>query len=151
MTMIIMFPSFSFRIFNISNGKQKKLYKGSQGEDGTLIKVQRFLWGHGHGCGQVLTAFSSVPLRCRLIRQVSTSPPPVQTRTLAYLTSTQESVWPPCSDTQVRNCMRVCICVCVVSISNWTADVSSLSECSDVRKHGVFLRKDPSIKMRQQM
>lgn len=28
-----------FRIFNISNGKQKKLYKGSQGEDGTLIKV----------------------------------------------------------------------------------------------------------------
>ncbi|XP_036397625.1 mitogen-activated protein kinase-binding protein 1 isoform X1 [Megalops cyprinoides] len=28
------------RIFNISNGKQKKLYKGSQGEDGTLIKVQ---------------------------------------------------------------------------------------------------------------
>uniref|UniRef100_H3AH62 Mitogen-activated protein kinase binding protein 1 n=1 Tax=Latimeria chalumnae TaxID=7897 RepID=H3AH62_LATCH len=30
----------SIRIFNISNGKQKKLYKGSQGEDGTLIKVQ---------------------------------------------------------------------------------------------------------------
>ncbi|XP_077945287.1 mitogen-activated protein kinase-binding protein 1 isoform X1 [Gasterosteus aculeatus] len=28
------------RIFNISNGKQKKMYKGSQGEDGTLIKVQ---------------------------------------------------------------------------------------------------------------
>ncbi|XP_067847321.1 mitogen-activated protein kinase-binding protein 1 isoform X2 [Heptranchias perlo] len=30
----------SIQIFNISNGKQKKLYKGSQGEDGTLIKVQ---------------------------------------------------------------------------------------------------------------
>ncbi|XP_030643725.1 mitogen-activated protein kinase-binding protein 1 [Chanos chanos] len=30
----------SIRIFNISNGKQKKVYKGSQGEDGTLIKVQ---------------------------------------------------------------------------------------------------------------
>ncbi|KAK3537221.1 hypothetical protein QTP70_003379 [Hemibagrus guttatus] len=30
----------SIRIFNISNGKQKKIYKGSQGEDGTLIKVQ---------------------------------------------------------------------------------------------------------------
>ncbi|XP_029688830.1 mitogen-activated protein kinase-binding protein 1 isoform X1 [Takifugu rubripes] len=30
----------SIRIFNISNGKQKKFYKGSQGEDGTLIKVQ---------------------------------------------------------------------------------------------------------------
>uniref|UniRef100_A0A8C8F762 Mitogen-activated protein kinase binding protein 1 n=1 Tax=Oncorhynchus tshawytscha TaxID=74940 RepID=A0A8C8F762_ONCTS len=30
----------SVRIFNISNGKQKKLYKGSQGEDGTVIKVQ---------------------------------------------------------------------------------------------------------------
>ncbi|XP_072342283.1 mitogen-activated protein kinase-binding protein 1 isoform X1 [Scyliorhinus torazame] len=30
----------SIRIFNINNGKQKKLYKGSQGEDGTLIKVQ---------------------------------------------------------------------------------------------------------------
>ncbi|XP_023286150.1 mitogen-activated protein kinase-binding protein 1 [Seriola lalandi dorsalis] len=30
----------SIRIFNISNGKQKKLYKGSLGEDGTLIKVQ---------------------------------------------------------------------------------------------------------------
>ncbi|XP_041131628.1 mitogen-activated protein kinase-binding protein 1-like isoform X2 [Polyodon spathula] len=30
----------SIRIFSISNGKQKKLYKGSQGEDGTLIKVQ---------------------------------------------------------------------------------------------------------------
>ncbi|KAM9777987.1 mitogen-activated protein kinase-binding protein 1 [Neosynchiropus ocellatus] len=28
------------RIFNISNGKQKKMYKGSRGEDGTLIKVQ---------------------------------------------------------------------------------------------------------------
>uniref|UniRef100_A0A7M4FM88 Mitogen-activated protein kinase binding protein 1 n=1 Tax=Crocodylus porosus TaxID=8502 RepID=A0A7M4FM88_CROPO len=30
----------NIRIFNISSGKQKKLYKGSQGEDGTLIKVQ---------------------------------------------------------------------------------------------------------------
>ncbi|XP_046712603.1 mitogen-activated protein kinase-binding protein 1 isoform X3 [Silurus meridionalis] len=30
----------SIRIFNISNGKQKKIYKGSQGEDGTLIRVQ---------------------------------------------------------------------------------------------------------------
>ncbi|CAL8298454.1 unnamed protein product [Arctogadus glacialis] len=30
----------SIRIFNISDGKQKKMYKGSQGEDGTLIKVQ---------------------------------------------------------------------------------------------------------------
>lgn len=28
------------RIFNISSGKQKKLFKGSQGEDGTLIKVR---------------------------------------------------------------------------------------------------------------
>nr|XP_054597865.1 mitogen-activated protein kinase-binding protein 1 isoform X3 [Nothobranchius furzeri] len=28
------------RIFNISNGKQKKIYKGSLGEDGTVIKVQ---------------------------------------------------------------------------------------------------------------
>ncbi|KAL4656482.1 mitogen-activated protein kinase-binding protein 1 isoform X2 [Arapaima gigas] len=30
----------SIRVFNISSGKQKKVYKGSQGEDGTLIKVQ---------------------------------------------------------------------------------------------------------------
>ncbi|XP_074547838.1 mitogen-activated protein kinase-binding protein 1 isoform X2 [Halichoeres trimaculatus] len=30
----------SIRVFNISNGKQKKVFKGSQGEDGTLIKVQ---------------------------------------------------------------------------------------------------------------
>ncbi|XP_077476735.1 mitogen-activated protein kinase-binding protein 1 [Stigmatopora argus] len=30
----------SIRIFNINNSKQKKMYKGSQGEDGTLIKVQ---------------------------------------------------------------------------------------------------------------
>ncbi|XP_055087127.1 mitogen-activated protein kinase-binding protein 1 isoform X2 [Periophthalmus magnuspinnatus] len=30
----------SIRIFNISNGKQKRMYRGSQGEDGTLIKVQ---------------------------------------------------------------------------------------------------------------
>ncbi|XP_049595805.1 mitogen-activated protein kinase-binding protein 1 isoform X4 [Syngnathus scovelli] len=30
----------SIRIFNINNSKQKKIYKGSQGEDGTLIKVQ---------------------------------------------------------------------------------------------------------------
>lgn len=29
-----------YRIFNISSGKQKKLFKGSQGEDGTLIKVR---------------------------------------------------------------------------------------------------------------
>ncbi|NXU02799.1 MABP1 protein, partial [Buphagus erythrorhynchus] len=29
----------NIRVFNISSGKQKKLYKGSQGEDGTLIKV----------------------------------------------------------------------------------------------------------------
>ncbi|KAM4723696.1 mitogen-activated protein kinase-binding protein 1 isoform 2-T2 [Anableps anableps] len=28
------------RIFNIGNAKQKKVYKGSQGEDGTVIKVQ---------------------------------------------------------------------------------------------------------------
>lgn len=33
----------SLRVFNISSGKQKKLYKGSQGEDGTLIKVSCFL------------------------------------------------------------------------------------------------------------
>lgn len=31
---------FLHRIFNISSGKQKKLFKGSQGEDGTLIKVR---------------------------------------------------------------------------------------------------------------
>ncbi|XP_055134816.1 mitogen-activated protein kinase-binding protein 1 isoform X3 [Symphalangus syndactylus] len=30
----------NIRVFNISSGKQKKLFKGSQGEDGTLIKVQ---------------------------------------------------------------------------------------------------------------
>ncbi|XP_037097769.1 mitogen-activated protein kinase-binding protein 1 isoform X2 [Syngnathus acus] len=30
----------SIRIFNINNSKQKKIYKGSRGEDGTLIKVQ---------------------------------------------------------------------------------------------------------------
>lgn len=30
----------NIRLFNIGTGKQKKLYKGSQGEDGTLIKVQ---------------------------------------------------------------------------------------------------------------
>ncbi|KAG8449439.1 hypothetical protein GDO86_016189 [Hymenochirus boettgeri] len=30
----------NIRIFNISSGKQKKLYKGSQSEDGTIIKVQ---------------------------------------------------------------------------------------------------------------
>ncbi|XP_073494929.1 mitogen-activated protein kinase-binding protein 1 isoform X6 [Phyllobates terribilis] len=30
----------NIRIFNISSGKPKKLYKGSQSEDGTLIKVQ---------------------------------------------------------------------------------------------------------------
>ncbi|XP_042322609.1 mitogen-activated protein kinase-binding protein 1 isoform X1 [Sceloporus undulatus] len=30
----------NIRIFNISSGKQKKLYKGSKSEDGTLIKVQ---------------------------------------------------------------------------------------------------------------
>uniref|UniRef100_A0A2K6L4K9 Mitogen-activated protein kinase binding protein 1 n=1 Tax=Rhinopithecus bieti TaxID=61621 RepID=A0A2K6L4K9_RHIBE len=30
----------NIRIFNISSGKQKKLFKGSQGEDGTLIKVR---------------------------------------------------------------------------------------------------------------
>ncbi|XP_054826893.1 mitogen-activated protein kinase-binding protein 1 isoform X2 [Eublepharis macularius] len=30
----------NIRIFNISSGKQKKLYKGSRSEDGTLIKVQ---------------------------------------------------------------------------------------------------------------
>lgn len=38
---------FLYRIFNISSGKQKKLFKGSQGEDGTLIKVraqQNVLW-----------------------------------------------------------------------------------------------------------
>ncbi|XP_024129680.1 mitogen-activated protein kinase-binding protein 1 isoform X2 [Oryzias melastigma] len=29
----------NIRIFNVSNGKQKKVYKGSQGEDGTIIKV----------------------------------------------------------------------------------------------------------------
>lgn len=32
------------RVFNISSGKQKKLYKGSQGEDGTLIKVSCLLF-----------------------------------------------------------------------------------------------------------
>ncbi|XP_026085579.1 mitogen-activated protein kinase-binding protein 1-like isoform X3 [Carassius auratus] len=30
----------SIRIFNICNGKQEKVYKGSQGDDGNLIKVQ---------------------------------------------------------------------------------------------------------------
>ena len=30
----------AFRIYNIKNGKQKKCYKGSLGDDGTLIRVQ---------------------------------------------------------------------------------------------------------------
>lgn len=29
-----------FRIYNVRTGKQKKCYKGSLGDDGTLIKVQ---------------------------------------------------------------------------------------------------------------
>ena len=32
--------SYFCRIYNIKNGKQKKTYKGSIGDDGTLIKVQ---------------------------------------------------------------------------------------------------------------
>lgn len=31
---------FSPRIYNLKNGKQKKSYKGSVGDDGTLIKLQ---------------------------------------------------------------------------------------------------------------
>ena len=30
----------NFRIYNIKNGKQKKSYKGSIGDDGTMIKIQ---------------------------------------------------------------------------------------------------------------
>ncbi|CAL1575409.1 unnamed protein product [Knipowitschia caucasica] len=30
----------SIRVFNISSGKQKRVFRGSQGEDGTLLKVQ---------------------------------------------------------------------------------------------------------------
>lgn len=102
--------SSSCRIFNISNSKQKKLFKGSQGDDGTLIKVCCCFHGDStcgpSVCGQVMTASSIIfLLRCRSTPRVSTSPPPAQTRTSAYLTSTQESVWPPCSVTQVSHCV----------------------------------------------
>lgn len=100
------------RIFNISSGKQKKLYKGSQGEDGTLIKVRAIdgLWAREQedgvlGGGEpVLPIFSQlcVPLlRCRQTPQGSTLPPAVLTRTSPFLTSPQASVWPPCLATQV--------------------------------------------------
>lgn len=42
---------FLHRIFNISSGKQKKLFKGSQGEDGTLIKVRASSWALGQRTG----------------------------------------------------------------------------------------------------
>ena len=43
--MVLMsFPPLLSRIFNISTGKQKKLYKGSVSEDGSLLKVtSRFI------------------------------------------------------------------------------------------------------------
>lgn len=89
---------FLCRIFNISSGKQKKLFKGSQGEDGTLIKVR----GPGRvgtgGTGWRGTGTSCVlqlcgPLRrCRQTPRGSTLPPAVLTRTFPFLTSLQASV-----------------------------------------------------------
>lgn len=49
--------AFLYRIFNISSGKQKKLFKGSQGEDGTLIKVSTPVGLAEHPC-------SLLPVAC---------------------------------------------------------------------------------------
>lgn len=104
---------FLYRIFNISSGKQKKLFKGSQGEDGTLIKVRAQKDGHWareqkdgllDGEGLVLPTLFQLcvpPLRCRQTPQGSTLPPAVLTRTSPFSTSPQASVWPPCLATQV--------------------------------------------------
>lgn len=102
----------SYRIFNISSGKQKKLFKGSQGEDGTLIKVRtqegapdrgsgtEWCWMGGTGTSRVLQLHTLL-LRCRQTPQGSTLPPAVLTRISPFLTSPQASVWPPCLATQV--------------------------------------------------
>lgn len=112
---------FLYRIFNISSGKQKKLFKGSQGEDGTLIKVraqedgpwarEREHWGtrwKGTGASLVLCQLCVLLHRCRRTPQGSTSPPAVLTRTSPFLTSPQASAWPPCLATQVSVAPVLC-------------------------------------------
>ena len=65
--------SSSCRIFNISNGKQKKLYKGSQGEDGTLIKVRHSSLHH-----HVSMVTAGVDEWATVSWQVHETPPQVQ-------------------------------------------------------------------------
>ncbi|KAK7880019.1 hypothetical protein WMY93_033309 [Mugilogobius chulae] len=65
----------SIRIFNVSNGKQKKMFRGSQGEDGTLIKVQIDPSGL-----YIATSCSD--------------------KNISIFDFPPENVWPPCSVTQ---------------------------------------------------
>lgn len=97
------------RIFNISSGEQKKLYKGSLSEDGSLLRVTFFSTMHTPQAIPFLyTVHSSYnrtlciwSCRYRSILQVNMWLPAAPIKTLALLTSTLESVLPPCLDTQV--------------------------------------------------
>lgn len=111
---IILFVSSTFcsacRIFNINSGKQKKLYKGSLGEDGSLIRVT-FL-GPAHSPFRYLhtaSALSSLlyPHRYSLIRPANTWPPAAPTKTSASLISSPGNVWPRCLDILVTEHARV--------------------------------------------
>ena len=102
--------SDSFRIFNISSGKQKKLYKGSLSEDGSLLRVtsssallKPFLLTCriNSVCLTWILFFFFHPGRFSSIRRVSTWPPAAPTKTSASLTSTPGSVSPLCLDTPV--------------------------------------------------
>lgn len=99
------------RIFNINSGKQKKVYKGSLSEDGSLIRVT-FLAAAPHpslSLHRLLTLSSLFcPHRYSWIRPVNTWPPAAPIKTSASLNSAPGNVWPRCSDTLVTEHTPTC-------------------------------------------
>lgn len=119
------------RIFNISSGKQKKLYKGSQSEDGSLLRV-RFsstlhmpfppLYVHS-----VLTVELFRPGRFSLIRQVNMWPPAAPIKTSASLNSALGSASPRCLATLVTEHRHMRLFYCFL-LSNWAGSKIILSQ-----------------------
>src|SRR4029434_11309404 len=85
------------RIFNISNGKQKKSYKGSKGLDGSLLKV----W---------------CPLSCSVCMCASNTPEVDKSMGVCCISLSLSVCMCDSNTHEVESmcvCVDVCMCVCV--------------------------------------
>lgn len=113
-----------FRVYNTETGKLKKCLKGSSGDEGALLKVTTALRTccvchlmavlSSSYTGRIVLRcdwlISGTVLRSTWIHRGRSSPPAAPTKTSPSLTTSQESVSPPCSDTRVRKSNDLCLC-----------------------------------------